>query len=224
MENEIKHGVSADKRSKIVAGVALSAVLAFVGDTGAQSHEQSVYKSVPEADFKTVEIEDSKKEDINVINRDNSPGERVIVVFPSPSESPSLFATPTISPAPSPEITPKPDKTPKPTSNTSTASSSGEWIFDPNVSWYGPGFYGHKTACGQILTTSLMGVANRTLPCGTMVDFRVKGSDGIIREKTVPVVDRGPYVAGRIWDFTGALAVYFHHTYTGSDWYRINSR
>ena len=37
------------------------------------------------------------------------------------------------------------------------------------ASWYGPGFYGRRTACGQIVTTSTLGVANKSLPCGTRV-------------------------------------------------------
>ena len=36
-----------------------------------------------------------------------------------------------------------------------------------NISWYGPGLYGNGTACGQRLTKGLVGVAHRTLPCGT---------------------------------------------------------
>ena len=37
------------------------------------------------------------------------------------------------------------------------------------ATWFGPGFYGKKTACGQTLTPAIVGVANRTLPCGTLV-------------------------------------------------------
>ena len=56
------------------------------------------------------------------------------------------------------------------------------------ATWYGPGFYGNRTACGQRLTRRLPGVAHRTLPCGTRVRIRFHG-----RVVTVPVVDRGPY-------------------------------
>ena len=34
---------------------------------------------------------------------------------------------------------------------------------------YGPGFYGQRTACGQKLRPTTIGVANRTLKCGTQV-------------------------------------------------------
>jgi hypothetical protein len=68
------------------------------------------------------------------------------------------------------------------------------------ASWYGPGFYGRRTACGQTLTGSIMGVAHKTLPCGTKVTFRRGNRSAVAR-----VIDRGPYVAGRDWDLTPAL-------------------
>ena len=71
------------------------------------------------------------------------------------------------------------------------------------ASWYGPGLYGNRTACGQTFTSQLLGVAHRTLPCGYMVTIRYNG-----RYKTVPVVDRGPYVRGRDFDLTEALRNY----------------
>ena len=64
---------------------------------------------------------------------------------------------------------------------------------------YGPGFWGHRTACGEILRRRTIGVANRTLPCGTMVNIYYKGN--VI---TVPVIDRGPYAHGANWDLTMA--------------------
>lgn len=90
------------------------------------------------------------------------------------------------------------------------------WRTDDNVSWYGPGFYGKRTACGLAMTESLIGVAHRTLPCGTKVTFR-NPENGLI--VTAPVVDRGPYVSGRQWDLTGGLCRALDHCYTGElDW------
>ncbi len=71
----------------------------------------------------------------------------------------------------------------------------------PMASWFGPGFYGHKTACGQTMTPVIVGVANRTLPCGTLVKFTYEG-----HQLTVPVLDRGPYAKGVNWDLTAAAA------------------
>jgi peptidoglycan lytic transglycosylase len=64
------------------------------------------------------------------------------------------------------------------------------------ASWYGGG---GSMACGGTLTDATMGVANKTLPCGTLVTLRYDG-----RTVRVPVVDRGPYVAGREFDLTEA--------------------
>jgi rare lipoprotein A (peptidoglycan hydrolase) len=69
------------------------------------------------------------------------------------------------------------------------------------ATWFGPGFYGHTTACGQTLTPTVVGVANRTLPCGTLVKVSYHGH-GLI----VPVIDRGPYGNGADWDLTSEAA------------------
>lgn len=87
------------------------------------------------------------------------------------------------------------------------------WRFDPDISWYGPGFYDSGTACGQRYTREILGVAHRSLPCGTLVTFRNPANG---RQVTVPVIDRGPYVAGRTWDMSRALCERLDHCYTGS--------
>jgi rare lipoprotein A len=70
-----------------------------------------------------------------------------------------------------------------------------------HASWYGPGLYGNRMACGRTLTPGTLGVAHKTLPCGTKVTFR-NGR----RTVRVKVVDRGPYVGGREYDLTAATA------------------
>jgi rare lipoprotein A (peptidoglycan hydrolase) len=70
------------------------------------------------------------------------------------------------------------------------------------ATWFGPGFYGQRTACGQTLTPAVVGVANRTLPCGTLVKFSYRGHAAV-----VPVIDRGPYAHnGAQWDLTSGAA------------------
>ena len=64
------------------------------------------------------------------------------------------------------------------------------------ASYYGGG---GSLACGGDLTSSTLGVANKTLPCGTLVTLRYGG-----RSIRVPVVDRGPFVPGREFDLTEA--------------------
>ncbi|HEY4280881.1 MAG TPA: septal ring lytic transglycosylase RlpA family protein [Conexibacter sp.] len=68
------------------------------------------------------------------------------------------------------------------------------------ASWYGPtGKKAGMTACGVRLTRTTVGVAHKTLPCGTEVQLFFGG-----RTLTVPVIDRGPFVTGRSWDLTKA--------------------
>jgi peptidoglycan lytic transglycosylase len=68
-----------------------------------------------------------------------------------------------------------------------------------SASWYGPGLYGNRTACGQTLSASTLGVANKSMPCGTKLTLRYRG-----RSVRVRVIDRGPFVGGREFDLTGA--------------------
>lgn len=68
------------------------------------------------------------------------------------------------------------------------------------ASYYGPGIFGNGVACGGTLLPGTMGVAHKTLPCGTKVKLRYHG-----RSVAVPVIDRGPYVAGRDYDLTWAV-------------------
>ncbi|HEY7255879.1 MAG TPA: septal ring lytic transglycosylase RlpA family protein [Solirubrobacterales bacterium] len=80
-----------------------------------------------------------------------------------------------------------------------------------NASYYGPGLYGNGMACGGTLLPGTLGVAHKTLPCGTMVTLRYHG-----RTVTVPVVDRGPYVAGRDFDLTTATRNRLHFPGVGT--------
>ena len=75
-------------------------------------------------------------------------------------------------------------------------------VFRPaRATWYGPRLFGRRTACGVLLDRLLLGVAHRTLPCGTPVTVFHGG-----RSTTVPVVDRGPFAAGASFDLTQAAA------------------
>lgn len=69
------------------------------------------------------------------------------------------------------------------------------------ASWYGPGLYGNPLGCGGTLTPGTVGVAHKTLPCGTKLTLRYRG-----RTTRASVVDRGPFVAGREFDLTAATA------------------
>jgi rare lipoprotein A len=70
-----------------------------------------------------------------------------------------------------------------------------------HASWYGPGLYGNPLGCGGTLTYGTVGVAHKTLPCGSKLMLRHRG-----RTLRVRVIDRGPYVGGREYDLTEATA------------------
>jgi rare lipoprotein A len=69
------------------------------------------------------------------------------------------------------------------------------------ATWYGPGLYGNRMACGSKLTHHTLGVAHKRLPCGTKVALRYQGHTIV-----VPVIDRGPYSRGVDYDLTYATA------------------
>src|SRR3954451_13403093 len=79
------------------------------------------------------------------------------------------------------------------------------------ATWYG--LLHHQTACGVTLHRSTIGVAHRSLPCGTKVTL--KYGHRYVRAR---VVDRGPYTKGVRWDLTQGAAKKLH--FTGSDYIR----
>jgi rare lipoprotein A len=71
------------------------------------------------------------------------------------------------------------------------------------ASWYGPSFYGHRTANGEIYNAGDITAAHRTLPMP--VNVRVTNLDNG-KSLVVRVNDRGPYAKGRIIDVSEAAA------------------
>jgi rare lipoprotein A len=78
----------------------------------------------------------------------------------------------------------------------------------PSGSWYpalassrGPGSYGKRTACNIVLRPATVGVSHPVLPCGSKIYVRYAGQKILTQ-----VIDRGPYVPGRQFDLTEALA------------------
>jgi rare lipoprotein A (peptidoglycan hydrolase) len=74
------------------------------------------------------------------------------------------------------------------------------------ATWYGPGLFGNRTACGQTLTPRTFGIAHRTLPCGTLVNLTYRG-----RQINVRVIDRGPF-SGATVDLTSRTKYYLRFT------------
>ncbi len=71
------------------------------------------------------------------------------------------------------------------------------------ASWYGPPFHGRRASDGEIFDMNTLVAAHRTLPFGTIV--RVTNlSNGM--QVVVRIIDRGPFVAGRVIDLSLAAA------------------
>lgn len=71
------------------------------------------------------------------------------------------------------------------------------------ASWYGPGFYGNRTANGEVFRPGTMTAAHRTLPFGTRV-LVTNLNNG--RSAVVRINDRGPFHGGRIIDLAHGAA------------------
>ena len=67
------------------------------------------------------------------------------------------------------------------------------------ASWYGPGFYGNRTANGEVYTGNELTVAHKSLPFGTRVRVTNPrtGQTAVLR-----VNDRGPFIGAREFDLS----------------------
>ena len=127
------------------------------------------------------------------------------MAIPNAREMPRLvIASPTPEPTVAPTLAPTPVPTPAPPVDAPMPNGLSGVVL--TASWYGPGFYDNRLPCWQWLQANRLpiqfeadtwGVAHKTLPCGTMLTLS-HGSNIV----TVPVVDRGPYVAGRELDLS----------------------
>lgn len=124
-------------------------------------------------------------------------------------------------PAPKPQVRREPTPV-APKSNTQVAveakpQASGDGWQMARASWYGPGFYGRKTASGAVLTEGMMNVAHRSMAFGTRIEFRYKG-----RTCVAVVNDRGPFVAGRTFDLGPGTAQALGFSGVGTvEWRRL---
>lgn len=71
------------------------------------------------------------------------------------------------------------------------------------ASWYGPGFFGNRTASGEVLRPGTLTAAHRYLPFGTKVRVTnlYNGRTAVVR-----INDRGPFSGGRIIDLAHGAA------------------
>jgi len=80
------------------------------------------------------------------------------------------------------------------------------------ASWYGPGFYGGRTASGEVLRPGTYTAAHRWLPFGTRV--RVTNLNNGLTA-VVRINDRGPFSGGRIIDLAHGAATALGVTSSG---------
>jgi rare lipoprotein A len=73
----------------------------------------------------------------------------------------------------------------------------GDHVATGEASWYGPGFYGRRTANGEVYRPGTMTAAHRTLPFGTWLCVTNLRNN---RSESVRINDRGPFVGHRIID------------------------
>ncbi len=71
------------------------------------------------------------------------------------------------------------------------------------ASWYGHPYHGRPAADGEIYDMEKMVAAHRTLPFQTIVRVRNLGNDKTV---DVRIIDRGPFVQGRVIDLSHAAA------------------
>ena len=76
-------------------------------------------------------------------------------------------------------------------------------VLEGNASWYGGRFHGRRTASGEIFNKNQLTAAHKTLPFGTLLEVHNPESDQTIR---VRITDRGPFIKGRIFDFSQEAA------------------
>ena len=85
-------------------------------------------------------------------------------------------------------------------------------VITGEASWYGPGFYGNRTANGEVFRQGTMTAAHRHLPFGTKVRVTNlwNGRSAVIR-----INDRGPFIGHRVIDLAHGAASHLGLTASG---------
>jgi rare lipoprotein A len=114
--------------------------------------------------------------------------ERIVSVPPPPSPRAS---TPSVKP-------PAPRQTPK-----QTAPLPIGYVEEGIASWYGIPYHGRKAADGEIYDMETLVAAHKVMPFNTWLKVTNKTNGKIV---VVRIIDRGPFVDGRIVDLSKAAA------------------
>lgn len=100
-------------------------------------------------------------------------------------------------PAAEPVPVPVKAEPPKPPAPAVVSVSTGQ------ASWYGPGFFGNRTANGEVFRPGTLTAAHRTLPFGTKVRVTNLWNG---RSAVVRINDRGPFHGARVIDLAHGAA------------------
>ncbi len=92
---------------------------------------------------------------------------------------------------------------PVPLAGNLIASAGAAQVSSGQASWYGPGFYGNRTASGEVLRPGTLTAAHRTLPFGTKVRVTNLWNG---RTAVVRINDRGPFHGSRVIDLAHGAA------------------
>jgi rare lipoprotein A len=103
---------------------------------------------------------------------------------------------------------------PQPTGRASSSNANGHRANEPIAvrpgykeqglaSWYGIPYHGRRAADGEIYDMETLVAAHRTMPFNTWLKVTNVAND---KEVNVRVIDRGPFVDGRIIDLSKAAA------------------
>jgi len=100
---------------------------------------------------------------------------------------------------------------PTPLAQGQQIASAGQ-VMSGQASWYGPGFYGNRTASGEVFRPGTLTAAHRWLPFGTRVRVTnlYNGRSTVVR-----INDRGPFHGGRIIDLAHGAATELGVTSSG---------
>jgi rare lipoprotein A len=86
---------------------------------------------------------------------------------------------------------------------TPSAQPTVRSVSNGQASWYGPGFYGNRTANGEVFRPGTLTAAHRTLPFGTKVRVTNLWNG---RTAVVRINDRGPFHGNRVIDLAHGAA------------------
>jgi rare lipoprotein A len=121
----------------------------------------------------------------------------------SASSAPIQVAVRDMDVAPAAEPLPQPVAPPVRLAPVRTPAPRVASVSQGTASWYGPGFFGNRTANGEMFRPGTLTAAHRTLPFGTRV--RVTNLNNG-RSTIVRINDRGPFHGSRVIDLAHGAA------------------